>query len=359
MSPWRDESGDIDSFHPFDQRCQELRRQINLQLAQYCPYSSQIEEAMFEMREPDNDDNEMWDSIAPNTQHTELSDGFGTTMMNTSNQGDQLNDSLQNYDLSDDLGIPSSLAVENDTSCNEMCDDEYREIVRSLNEQLIFFYHIVHRLKTSDAPFYYFLSGGDGVGKSHVTKALYQAALKCLNRIAGDDFHHIKVLLIAPTGKAAYNIQGSTIHSAMNVPANRSLKDYQKLDASRLNSLRNKFGKLKLIFIAEISMVGNSMFNLQLNKRLQEIKGVDIDFGGVSIIAVGDLFQLEPVFDGYVFETLKDSYCSLGTNLWKMHFSMYELCQIMRQRDNHLFAEILNRLHEGKHTEEDIKILKT
>lgn len=154
FTPWRDENGDIDSFHPFDQRCQELRRQINLQLAQYCPYSSQIEQARFEMREPDDDDNEMWDSIAPNTQHTELSDGSGTTMMNTSNHGDQLNDSLQNYDLSDDLGIPSSLIVDNDTSCNEMCDDEYREIVRSLNdEQLIFFYHIVHQLKTSDAPF--------------------------------------------------------------------------------------------------------------------------------------------------------------------------------------------------------------
>ena len=80
-------------------------------------------------------------------------------------------------------------------------------------------------------------------------------------------------------------------------------------------------------------MVGNSMLNIQLNKRLQEIKGIDRDFGGVSIIAIGDLFQLEPVFDGYVFETLKSSYGALATNLWTKHFSMYELRQIMRQRD--------------------------
>ena len=100
------------------------------------------------------------------------------------------------------------------------------------------------------------------------------------------------------------------------------------------------------------------MFNIQLNKRLQEIKGIDRDFGGVSIIAIGDLFQLEPVFDGYVFETLKSSYGALATNLWTKHFSMYELRQIMRQRDSRLFAEILNRLREGKHTEEDLRILK-
>ena len=144
----------------------------------------------------------------------------------------------------------------------------------------------------------------------------------------------------------------------MAIPANRSLHSYQKVDASRLNSLRNKLGGLKVIFVDEISMVGNSMFNIQLNKRLQEIKGIDRDFGGVSIIAIGDLFQLEPVFDGYVFETLKSSYGALATNLWTKHFSMYELRQIMRQRDSRLFAEILNRLREGKHTEEDLRILK-
>ena len=108
-------------------------------------------------------------------------------------------------------------------------------------------------------------------------------------------------MLLGPTGKSAYNISGLTIHSCLAVPANQPLSRYRKLDSSRLNSLRNKLGGLKVIFIDEISMVGNSMFNIQLNKRLQEINGVDSDFGGVSIIAIGDLFQLQPVFDGYVF----------------------------------------------------------
>ena len=47
-------------------------------------------------------------------------------------------------------------------------------------------------------------SGGGGVGKSHVTKALYQAAVKCLNTNAGDHFQQIRALILAPTGKAAF-----------------------------------------------------------------------------------------------------------------------------------------------------------
>ena len=59
------------------------------------------------------------------------------------------------------------------------------------------------------------------------------------------------------------------------------------------------------------------MFNTQLNKRLQDIKGTDKDFGGVSITAVGNLFQLQPVMDGHIFESLKIDYGILSTNLWK------------------------------------------
>ena len=81
-------------------------------------------------------------------------------------------------------------------------------MVQILNkEQKEFFYHVLHFMKTSNDPFYCFLSGGAGVGKSHVTKALYQAALTYYNTRAGDDFHQVKVLMLAPTGKAAYNIK--------------------------------------------------------------------------------------------------------------------------------------------------------
>jgi len=89
-----------------------------------------------------------------------------------------------------------------------------------------------------------------------VTKALYQAALKYYNNRAGDNFAEIKVLMLAPTGKAAYIIKGNTIHSALAIPAFQSLKTYKRLDSNRLNSLRTQLGGVRLIFIDEISMVG-------------------------------------------------------------------------------------------------------
>ena len=216
----------------------------------------------------------------------------------------------------------------------------------------------MHLIKTTDTPFYTFLTGGAGVGKSHVTKALYQAVIKHLNMRAGDDFNKIRAILLAPTGKAAYNIQGKTIHSTFNIPANQNLKNYKSLDSSRLNILRAELSSLKVIFLDEVSMVGSSMFNLQINKRLQDIMGNKSDFGGVSIVAIGDLFQLQPVFDRYLFDSLETPYGPLACNLWNKHFRMFELQEIMRQKESKTFAQILNRLREGLTTPEDINKLK-
>ena len=258
--------------------------------------------------------------------------------------------------MSDDIGIPSVDLNTEPLILNELQDNEYRHMVQMLNkEQKEFFYHVLHLVKTSDEPFYCFLSGGAGVGKSHLTKALYQAVLKYYNTRAGVDFSDIKVLLLAPTGKAAYNIKGNTIHSALAVPACQSLKNYKPLDSSRLNALRCQLGGVKVIFIDEISMVGNTMFNVQINNRLKDIKGSSLPFGGVSIIAIGDLFQLQPVMDGYVFKDMDNSdYSILAPNLWQEHFKMFELRKIMRQRESKHFAEMLNRLREGNHSTEDI-----
>lgn len=55
-----------------------------------------------------------------------------------------------------------------------MSDTEYLNKVRSLNEdQKLFFYHVLHMVKTGNFPFYYFLTGGAGVGKSLLTTCLY------------------------------------------------------------------------------------------------------------------------------------------------------------------------------------------
>ncbi|PFX21087.1 hypothetical protein AWC38_SpisGene14455 [Stylophora pistillata] len=164
------------------------------------------------------------------------------------------------------------------------------------------------------------IGGGACFGKSHVTKALYQAALRYYNNRAGDDFHQLKVLMLASTGKAAYNIRGNTIHSTHAIPACQSLKDCKSLDFSRLNTLRCHLGGVKLICLDEISM---------------------------------------PVIDGPIFKDLDNSeHCILAPNLRQKHFKMFELLEIMRQRKSKVFAKILNRLREGNHTNADSVKLK-
>ena len=321
-------------------------------MKQYAVYSDEIDK----IQEHINDNilsDDQFDSIAPFTQNIEYQDEYEGVH-------DLHPDFNENYDLSEDVGIPSVTTSTEPLILNELQDNDYRQLVETLNKrQKEFFYHVLHLIKTSDKPFYYFLSGGAGVGNSHLVKALYQAALKYYNSRHGEDFQEVKILLLAPTGKAAFSIRGNTIHSTLQIPACQSLKNDKPLDSSRLNTLRCKLHALKLIFLDEISMVGNTMFNVHINNRLKDIKGSKEAFGGVSVIALGDLSQLEPVMDRYVFKDMKDSeYGALAPNLWKELFTMFELQEIMRQRESKQFAEILNRLREGNHTTDDIAKLK-
>ena len=104
-----------------------------------------------------------------------------------------------------------------------------------------------------------------------------------------------------------------------------------------------------------LSMVGTAMFNVQINNRLKDIKGNGNDFRGISIIVIGDLFQLKPVMNGYVFKDIDNSeYGVLAPNLWHQYFKTFELQEIMRPRESKTFAEILITLREGKQTEQEI-----
>ena len=350
FTPWRNEETDIIGVcSSYKERYILLSNVISKQMEQYAVCNQDFNEMEQEMTSVEDS----YDSIAPATQSVELQD-------EAEGSRDLHPDFNENYNFADDIGIPSIDSNSEPLILNELEDNEYRHLVQMLNKkQKEFFYHVLHLIKTTDEPFYCFLSGGAGVGKTHLTKALYQAALKYYNTRAGVDFTEIKVLLLAPTGKAAYNINGNTIHSALAIPASQSLKNYKSLDSSRLNTLRCQIGGVKLIFLDEISMVGNAMFNIQIYNRLKDIKGSSKPFGGVSIVAVGDLFQLPPVMDSYIFKDMNHSeYAILAPNLWNELFKMFELDEIMRQRESKEFAEMLNRLREGKHTEQDIVNLK-
>ena len=200
------------------------------------------------------------------------------------------------------------------------------------------------------------LSGGAGVGKSTVTNALYEALIRYLNNVTGQNPENVKVVKSAPSGKAAFNIKGNTLHVAFKIPANRGF-EYCALDSDRLNTIRTQLQKPKVMFIHEISMVGSGMFNF-LNLRLQQIMGNKEPFGGISLLTVGDLFQLKPVFDKWVFENSQIGYDALVSNIWAEYFTLFELTEIMRQKDDKEFAELLNCLREGKHFKDDIALRK-
>ena len=61
---------------------------------------------------------------------------------------------------------------------------------------------------------------------------------------------------------------------------------------------------------------------------------------------------------GYL-QIISNDYSSLAPNLWQSHITIFELTEIMRQRDDASFAELLNRIRGGKHTEEDKPVFKT
>ena len=235
-------------------------------------------------------------------------------------------------------------------------DADYHQLIRSLNiKQREFYHHVINWIKTKDEPLYAFLTGGAGVGKSVVVRALYQGLHRYLCSKEGEDPDDIRILLCAPTGKSAYNINGLTLHNAFHVQPNRGGSPTLSFDV--LNTLRMKYRNLSIVMIDEISMVGNEMFLLNIESRLKKMKENKQTFGGVSVIVIGDLLQLKPVIGSWVFDDLKKGISSLAPNLWKELFCMHELTEIMRQKDDLDFAQLLNRLREDNLTENDLCVL--
>ena len=112
----------------------------------------------------------------------------------------------------------------------------------------------MHWIKCKDEPIYTFLTGGAGVGKSVVIRALYQSLYRILNLRDGENPDDIRILLCAYMGFAAFNISGQTICSAFH---KKIYQGTNLLSADELNTFRIKCRHLKVVIIYEISMVGN------------------------------------------------------------------------------------------------------
>lgn len=255
-------------------------------------------------------------------------------------------------------GSGTSDGVKSFTIPDHLLDEEYFEICDSLNlEQREYLMHIVNEMKIKSEPFYHFISGGAGVGKSRLIKAIYQSIIRIYRQTPGP-VNTTEVILVAPTGKAAHNIGGMTAHSTFSLVNTQNQLVLKDLTAETLNTMRVKLYNMKLLIIDEISMLGSQQFN-NIHRRMCQTFCSNKPFGGIPVIVFGDFNQLRPVGDGYVFVPRKNPLASLVGNFLWQNFELFELTKIMRQKDDLTFAEALGRLAIGELTNDDIKMFKS
>lgn len=187
-----------------------------------------------------------------------------------------------------------------------------------------------------------FVTGKAGTGKSELLNYLRNNTQKSM-------------VVVAPTGIAALNIRGQTIHSLFQIPPSIAQKDVLK-ENPKLSSLLKK---IKLIIIDEVSMVRADLLEA-INWRMQQACGNDLSFGGAQIVMFGDLYQLPPIVDEDLqqyFELVYGGPHFFNASVWeKTDFKIYELTEIFRQKDQ-AFKEILNAVRDGTVTSQQLDSL--
>ncbi|MGF1554793.1 helix-turn-helix domain-containing protein [Paucihalobacter sp.] len=188
-----------------------------------------------------------------------------------------------------------------------------------------------------------FLSGKAGTGK---TTFLHKLREDCLKRM----------VVVAPTGVAAINAKGVTIHSFFQIPFGpiipnqelRSSKDF-RFSKTKINIIKS----LDLLIIDEISMVRADLLDC-IDSVLRRFRNRDLVFGGVQVLMIGDLQQLSPVVKDHEWELLKPFYQSIyffDSIAFKSCDPLtIELLHIYRQ-DNPIFIDILNEIRNNALTQ--------
>ncbi len=189
-----------------------------------------------------------------------------------------------------------------------------------------------------------FLTGKAGTGKTTFLKRLRETS-------------HKRMVVLAPTGVAAINANGVTIHSffqlsfAPYIPG----KGYAGGEKSRYRFSRDKrklIASLDLLVIDEISMVRPDVLDA-VDEVMRRYRDPMRPFGGVQLLLIGDLRQLAPVINNQEWELLSPYYSSPyffeSNALRNAGFITIELKTVYRQSDS-AFIDILNAIRDGKAT---------
>ena len=192
-----------------------------------------------------------------------------------------------------------------------------------------------------------FITGKAGTGKTTFIKGIQEIVDK-------------NFIVLAPTGIAAMNVGGQTIHSFFGLPFEAIGPDTE-LEVSR--EKRDVLKHTDTIIIDEASMVRCDWVD-GIDRFLRSLMKTHLPFGGKQMLFVGDLFQLPPVvvYGSATADMLQDMYGN-GTpyfykaNVMKrMNLPKIEFQKVYRQKDLR-FLEILDRMRLGENTNEDLEIL--
>lgn len=199
--------------------------------------------------------------------------------------------------------------------------------------------------------------GGAGSGKSELIRIIAQWCEKTLRTDDDRNPDQPFIIIAAPTGTAASNIKGLTMHTAFSLPFGNK---FMSMNDKKRDEVRTILERLRLVVIDEMSMIKADQL-YQLNLRMQEIMGNTSYFGGVSVLLFGDLLQLRPVSAKYIFEEPSYEKFKLsrqwGGDLWKL-FSKVELRHNHRQGEYMDYADALGRIRYGKTETTDMEMLQ-
>ena len=367
--PWRHES-DLLEGHSYKTKFEHVKKDTNIleNIKIYEPYNDEVE-SILENFDPQDAAPEMWNEMAAQyaqeQQESQINSGHILNPLLDPDSLSHIEDKKKQEPTSSTTRTAFTIST-----IHLSPDQTFLKMVRNLNVQQkkLFDFMLQWATQTRLAPqitacpdpFYIFLSGSGGVGKTYTINTLYEGLVRAL-RTPGQDPAKPTVLMTASTGKAASNINGTTLHSAFALPIRETLHKfvYKKPNMEKLNTLRCLYVNLKVIIADEISMFGSSSLN-HLSCTLQEIfQNYSKPFGGISILAVGDLLQLNPVGDRPVFKPAKRGYEALAGSLWTNFFKLYELTTIIRQKGDPSFAQMLSHIRLGQTTDADKAALES
>ena len=201
----------------------------------------------------------------------------------------------------------------------------------------------------------------DGVAGSGKTFTVLKVCAR-LQELAQLSVKGNPVLRTAPTGVAAFNIIGKTLHSLFRLPVKQKKSD---LSSATLQSLQALFQDVRFLVIDEKSMIDLKMLSL-IDDRLRLIFPGKSDqaFGGLNILLCGDFFQLPPVNGRALYTTRPTGLIAVkGQALYQCFDRTIQLTQVMRQQGEDetavRFRAALSELRESRLSESSWRLLCT